>query len=280
MNKALFKTGNTIAIINARDINSRKEYKEKYIGKLYCTEHGCNARLVYAELPFERHSKIFKTHPGSEHSTSCPHQITHERTNGPTFSSATFSQAISDKHVKSVLDSLYKRNTEPEIANPPSRIKGSISKHPTKDSTTSFRGRAEASINKNAEPVVAGEREPTVKKRKSQDIISEDNGRLRGIDGKITQAHIGEDYIELYFESLDIPLSLLFYNSFRDKSNQAYQLVQELAKLLNETDLTILTCCLGVVEALTDKTQVQIMGPEYITFEGLSIYNYVRLKSA
>lgn len=280
MNKALFKTGNTIAIINARDIKSRKEYKEKYIGKLYCSEPGCNARLVYAELPFESHSKIFKTHPGSEHSTSCPHQITHERTNGPTFSSTTFSQEISAKHVKSVLDSLYKRNTEPEIASPPTRTKGSISKHTTNDSTTILRRKAEPSIDKDAEPVVAGEREPTVKKRKSQDLISEDNGRLRGIDGKITQAHIGEDYVELYFESPDTPLSLLFYNSFRDKSNQAYSYIVAIAKLLNETDLTILTCCLGVVEVLTDKTQVQIMGPEYITFEGLSIYNYIRLKSA
>ena len=280
MDKALFKTDNTIKIINAQDVGSRKEYKEKYIGKLYCPEHGCNAQLVFAELPFERHSKIFKTHPGSEHSKLCPHRITHDYTGSPTFSSETFSQAISDKHVKSVLDTLYKRNSEPEFSPSASKKRGTVSKHPSKDSTTSLRGRAIASIDKDAAPVVTGEREPTVKKRKSQDIISEDNCRLSGIDGKITHAKIEKTFIELYFETSGKPLSLYFYNSFRDKSNQAYRYIEDLAKLLNETDLTILTCCLGVVENLPDKIQIQIMGPEYITFEGLSIYNYIRLKSA
>ena len=50
--------------------------------------------------------------------------------------------------------------------------------------------------------------------------------------------------------------------------------------MLNSSDLSILVCCLGIVEVETNKTSIQIMAPDYITFEGLSIYNYITLKAS
>ena len=75
-------------------------------------------------------------------------------------------------------------------------------------------------------------------------------------------------------------MEILFYNAFRDKSQQAYQYITKLAYMLNSSDLSILVCCLGIVKVETNKTSIQIMAPDYITFEGLSIYNYITLKAS
>ena len=40
MNKALFVTPDKSSPIFAKDIESRKEYLEKYVGKLYCPTPG------------------------------------------------------------------------------------------------------------------------------------------------------------------------------------------------------------------------------------------------
>lgn len=277
MNKALFITENDTSIISPQDIHSRKDYQEKYIGKLFCSEPGCHAQLDYVELPFIGHEKIFRTHKGSEHLETCPHKITHNYDGGPTFSSETFSQAISLGHIKSVLKALYQRNIAPSMASAPNRTKN-ISKHHIKDVSPSLVARPIASIDPDATPVATSEREASVRKRRSQDLLAEDNQKLRGIDGIIDHAYIGEDYVELFFTPSSSKTSLLFYNAFRDKSVQAYRYVKELAQLLNSSDLKILVCCLGVVEILTGKNQIQIMAPEYITFEGLSIYSYMSLK--
>lgn len=52
MNKALFVTPDKSSPIFAKDIESRKEYLEKYVGKLYCPTPGCCAQLDYVELPY------------------------------------------------------------------------------------------------------------------------------------------------------------------------------------------------------------------------------------
>lgn len=279
MNNALFRNSNSSTIISVRDISSRKEYLDKYARNLFCPEPGCNAMLDYVELPFVGHEKIFRTHKGSNHRPDCPHQINHKYGNEPTFSSETFSQALSDGHIKSVLKGLFERNTSASIGAAPSR-KRSVSKHHSKDATDTISGKAIPSIDPNAEPVKSGEREPSVRKKRSQDLFLEDHEKLRGVDGLITQGSIGKDYVELYFKSQGQLVSLLFYNSFRDKSNQSYQYVLELAKLLSTTDLHILVCCLGIIEILPNKIQIQIMSSDYITFEGLSIYSYMQLKAS
>lgn len=279
MNKALFVTENTSSIISPHDISSRKEYREKYIGKLYCPTPECTAQLDYVELPFVGHEKIFRTHKGSEHNQNCPYCIIHSKGNNPFSSSETFSQVLSDKHIKSILKGLYQRNVAPTPERPTPSKRGTT-KHRDSTSPLSNKRHAVASIDPNAEPVPLGKREPPVRKRRSKDLLAEDNNILRGIDGIVDRAYIGENYTELYFSSTTPIVSLLFYNSFRDKSEQAYRYIQELAKALNSTDLKILVCCLGVVEINTEKAQIQIMSPDYITIEGLSIYNYMAVMAS
>lgn len=277
MNKALFVTSDNPSPIFAKDIESRKEYLEKYVGKLYCPTPGCCAQLDYVELPYLKNGKIFRTHKGSEHDVSCPYSIIHQFANAPSFSSETFSQAISKEHVKSILKGLYQRNTG-SLRSCSSATESGITRHRNKSiSSSPITGYAIASLDPNAAPIIKGEREPSVHKRRSQDLIAEDNNRLRGVDGTVNSARINDNYIELYFATTDYPVTLLFYNTFRNKSEQSYELIKHLAHLLITTDLHILVCCLGVVEINNKQATIQIMSPDYITIEGLSIFRYMSL---
>lgn len=276
MNKALYVTDDEEYIIFPHYISSRKEYLEKFSGRLFCPTPGCNAQLDYVELPYYGHEKIFRTHKGSEHNELCPYCIIHKGSSGPRFSSETFSQAISENHVKSILKGLYQRNVNPKPSSASLKPQG-VSRRRDGDRQTVI-SRAVASIDPSAAPISSGEREPLVRKRRSQDLIFEDNNELRGIDGIVNSAYIGNDFVEFNFSTNGSPVSLLFYNAFRDKSWQAYQYISELADMLNSSDLSILICCLGVVEINDNKTSIQIMAPDYITFEGLPIYNYMSLK--
>ena len=199
MNKALLLTQNRFLPIFAKDIESRRDYLENYVGKLYCPTPGCYAQLDYVELPYSGSKKIFRTHKGSDHNASCPYCIIHQSSNAPSFSSETFSQAISEEHVKSILKSLYQRNKEP-LRSGSNTLKKGTTRHRNDTTTPSAtKGHAVASLDPTAEPVIKGEREPSVRKRRSQDLLAEDNNRLRGIDGIVDSAYIGENYIELLF---------------------------------------------------------------------------------
>lgn len=277
MNKAFYSITNKP--IFATDIVSRNEYIKKYSGKIYCPTPGCHAQVDYVELPYSTNSKIFRTHKGSEHILSCPYCITHKTTNAPSFSSETFSQSLSSDHIKSILKGLYQRNTESTKvgSNTPQK---SITRHFDRRPSISPMARPMASLDPNATPNIKGDREPSVRKRRSQDLLAEDNHRLRGIDGIVDSATVGDNYIELHFSTIGCPVTLLFYNAFRNKSEQIYQLIEHLAYLLNTSDLNILVCCLGVVEMNDEKATIQIMSPEYITIEGLSISSYMSLKAS
>lgn len=279
MNRAYYINKDEAKYISPYDISSRKEYCEKYSGNLYCPTNGCSAQLDYVELPYLGHEKIFRTHKGSEHIDSCPHNIIHKNGSGISFSSETFSQNISDSHIKSVLDGLYKRNTIPNFGYSSSTKRG-VTKHRDTDTPPIPTKRAVASLDPNAEPTQVGVREPSVRKRRSQDLLAEDNNMLRGIDGIVDSAYIGADFVEFHFCSTNCPVSLIFYNAFRDKSNLAYYHITQLANMLNSSALKVLVCCVGIVETTPSGISVQIMSPDYITIEGMSIYNYMNILSA
>lgn len=57
MNKALYVTKNKSFPILAKDIESRRDYLEKYVGKLHCPTPGCYAQLDYVELPYFENKK-------------------------------------------------------------------------------------------------------------------------------------------------------------------------------------------------------------------------------
>lgn len=266
MVNAYYINGGQRSHISSNKIKSRKEYLEKYQGYLFCEK--CTARVVFAELSSGK--KIFKTAKGSEHGFDCPYKITHRTTTGPTFTADTFSKAISEKHIKSVLKGLNERN----MTTPPTKRKVYSNDSPRviKISDGTGKTNIKPTLDPSAEKIKSGEREPAIRKRNCNDILPEDYNELRGIDGIVNKAIVYSDFIQLSFNTNDTdPVNLLFYNAFKDKDARAYELVKNLAHDMVENHTELLVCCLGVIEKKSDSIQIQIMAPGHITFNNKSI---------
>lgn len=270
MNKALFIKDGTAQEITAESILSRKEYLEKYRGHLFCPHPNCPAQLSFAETPTFKRKKIFKTSKNNVHSDDCPHKITYDTIGKRYFSSEMINHTLSDRHKRDILKKLFYRNLDtvesPTNSSPAHKKE---SKPTNTDSTGIYK--SVASIDPNAIPVQKGMREPTVKKRRCSDILSEDIGKLLALDDYAKNAVISEDYVEIILES---NTTLLFYNAFRNSSPSAFSLIKNLAKdfITNKHDLLI--CFIGNVEKKEKGYQIQIMDPSLISFNDSSIYNY------
>lgn len=271
MNEAFFIKNGVKKKIYAQSIPSRKKYIEMYRGYLFCSQPNCTAHLSFAETPDFANKKIFKTAKNSEHSEKCPHKILHDKNGNRYISSETINLALSDKHKHDILRKLYYQNTEsatPTINTSPTQKKRA---QPTSDANIVFVPKSIASIRPDAIPKEKGMREPTVKKRYSNDILPEDVGKLLGLVGYAKDSFIADDYIEIILES---KVKLVFYNSFRDSSSSAFSLVKKIATEIptNKHDLRI--CYIGNVEKTADGYQIQITDPSLITFNNESVYNY------
>lgn len=273
MNQALFINGETQKIINAEEIQTRTDYLEKYAGHLFCPTPNCRAQLTFALTPTFRIKQMFKTGKNSEHIDNCPHKVVHNGTNRHYYTSEVINQALSSKHKRDVLKQLYRRNQEQEEnANAtPAFSSKPTKKVDTENSNAEATPRSVASISPDAEPVKAGQKEPPVRKRKSNDILPENENQLLGIDGYALSANITDNYIEIY---IDKNLSLLFYNAFRDSSPEAYQHVHKIACEIIEKHEPVLVCCIGVVEKKGSSYQVQIMDSSLITFNDKSALSF------
>lgn len=274
MNLALFINDETQKIISAEEVESRTDYLTNYAGHLFCSTPGCSSQLTFALTPSFRIKKMFKTGKNSEHADHCQHKVIHSGTTQHRYTSETINQALSSKHKRNVLKQLYNRNQEQEektnvtpssTSNPSKRVKNDDS------SNTKAIPRSVASISPDAEPVKVGQKEPPVRKRKSNDILPENEQQLLGIDGYALSANITDKYIEIY---LDKNLSILFYNAFRDSGPEAYQQVHRIAREINEKHEPLLVCCIGVVEKKESEYQVQIMDSSLVTFNNKSALSF------
>lgn len=278
MNKAVFEEFGTQKVISPRDISTKQEYKKKYQGKLFCPVPGCGAALDYVEWRDRRIKKIFRTHKGSEHKDTCPYCVIHEKVGGRIFTAETFSQEITLPHIKDVLRGLNRRNEDSGMESAPSRKK-SISKL-KKNGEQTLTKRVEASIDPDAPPTQQGTKEPSVKKRHIKDLGSEDIQKVRGVYADISRIRVGENYIELYDKNSGTERAILFYNAFRDKSQQAYWYLRNFANILKKKKSSLYVCVVGVVESQENRILVQAMDPEHVTIEGMSIYNFMALWAA
>jgi hypothetical protein len=92
---------------------SNIEQHENYIdvkNNLYCTYSGCSARLSY--VPKGKVRAHFKTWPKDNHIQDCVDYFERVATASKQKSIATSTMALSEKHIKSILDNLRKRRNE------------------------------------------------------------------------------------------------------------------------------------------------------------------------
>lgn len=269
MQNAIYIHNGTAEKITASQISSRTEYLTKYNGHIYCPTPGCTASLTFALTPSFMQKKIFKTAKNSEHADGCPYKILYGGSQQYRYSSESINQSLSDNHKRDVLHKLYLRNIKPE-SDVSQKTKPSTKKDTSSETNNSV-PRTRPSISSDATPVQIGQREPSVIKRKSNDLLPEDIGQLRGIDGYATSANVGDNFVEIWIAP---NLSLLFYNAFRDASKSSYEQVIKLAHDIINHKASPLICCIGNVDRTPYGYQIQIMNPSLVTFDNKHVLTY------
>lgn len=271
MNEALFIKDDIERKITAESIASRREYKEKYLGHLFCPYPNCTAHVSFAETPTFTVKKIFKTLKNSPHAENCPYRITYKANGNRYIVSETISQSLSESHKRDILRKLFNRNQTPNEVTTNGSSTPSKKMNPSSDAKVIAITKSKASIDPNARPAEKGFREPVVKKRHCSDILSEDINRLLALDDYAKSATVSDDYVEI---KLNSNTTLLFYNAFKVSSPAAFSLVKALATDFINNAQDLLICFIGVVEKTQSGYQIQIMDPSLITFNNRYIYNY------
>ncbi|EMT52645.1 hypothetical protein I532_13349 [Brevibacillus borstelensis AK1] len=109
--EAIYRSNDHEELITVNSI----EQHEKFVdvkNHLYCTYQGCTARLSY--VPKGKVRAHFKTWPKNNHIQDCTDYFERMVTANKQKSIATSTMALSDKHIKSVLDNLKRKRKEQE----------------------------------------------------------------------------------------------------------------------------------------------------------------------
>lgn len=109
--EAIYKSNDHEELITVNNIEQHEKFIEVK-NHLYCTYQGCTARLSY--VPKGKVRAHFKTWPKNDHVQDCIDYFERMVTGNKQKSIATSTMALSDKHIKSVLDNLKRKRKEQE----------------------------------------------------------------------------------------------------------------------------------------------------------------------
>ncbi len=192
------------------------EQHENYIdvkSNLYCTYQGCNARLSY--VPKGKVRAHFKTWPKDNHIKDCIDYFERVATANRQKFIATSTMALSDKHIKNVLDNLKRKRKEQELGTnnnkpgtkrkPRPKVDPSSGENPTLNIVPTTGPDAD---------LVSGEdniKEPPVRNRTLINLTDDDLGVTRSVEGFIQSVETsdkrtvlelkdGKNFFRVYFE--------------------------------------------------------------------------------
>ncbi|MBX4258839.1 hypothetical protein KTC96_14270 [Clostridium estertheticum] len=228
MDTALYKNELDEEIINAYEING-KEYQEIYKGKLFCTEHDCNAILVHNDKQKGGVSKYFSTKPHSSHKDGCTNEVIHNGTRASIRKAGTIGVNINDAHKKRVLDEAYKIFSE--VLNPTTDNRLTQKTKKKKSTTLKTDDAISRSSDVGGVPIVDGSgqdidgiRPPYVYKREVSELTNDDVGTTKEVHGIVEGIRIRSD--KVYIDLIGIKkekISLHIGNPFKINYEQEFK---------------------------------------------------------
>lgn len=269
MRFAYYKDGKASLKIQAKDISSIKEYREKYRNHLFCSEDGCEAKI---ELAHRRSIPYFRTWQNSKHAPDCYFSFENSPQKSPHRGGENVLGLVSAQHKKAALQYSDRKRKEDE---------GQVAKRGRTSSTTDRRRpvdavtRTVATVDANAEAIVTGIREPRIPTRKCGDVTDKDIDQAINVRGYIVSAIIEETSISLLFDTAsDNKVRIFFYNRFRDNSRQAYDWIAQIAADINH-GARIFASCIGICEKKADCYSIQIFESEDLHFNDKSLATFM-----
>jgi hypothetical protein len=234
--EAIYKSDENEEMVTVFNIEQHEDYTNVK-NNLYCTYHGCTARLSY--VPKGKARAYFKTWPKEDHTQDCVDYFERVATANKQKSVATSTMELSEKHVKSVLDNLRKKRKE-EVAGAKKPKSGNKKKpRPTVDpgSGENTTLNIVPTTGPNAD-LASGEnnvREPSVRNRSLINLTIDDLNWTRSIEGYIQNVELDEKRAVLRLQDGNNSFGVYFEEYFFDNAAVNFgRYFQDLKNLVSE----------------------------------------------
>jgi len=267
---AKFIKGETIQKVRAIDIPSTLEYEETYRNNLFCSEDGCNAKI---ELAHRSNYPYFRTWRFSKHSPDCYYYFENDPQKRPQIDGEVVFTLITNKHKKAALKHADRKRQEEQ---------GKIEKRSPKNKTTDrnqmpiSRTRVVGVLDPFAIDNLEEGKTTRIPSRSCDEISQKDIGKPITVRGEVSKALVEEDSVIFYFDTQKgNVVRVLFFNMFRNSSEQAYRWIVKIGTYVNRGN-RISVSCIGICDDLKDDNfSFQLRDSESLSINGKSLFTFV-----
>lgn len=272
MFRATLKNGNGNQLISASDIHSDAEYRSEYRGHLFCPKAGCPARVIWVD---RQGSPYFRTWPGSKHAENCPHAYETDPSKIAEQATEAFPVRLSREHIQRCLKTSHRKQKEDDGLLPKKEPSDSQSKrkHPA---ARSGGMRLVPTTDKTAPVEKKGTRQSSVFQRNSSQLRTKDNGKSLCVRGRVINAEVQERSVHLFLDAGENPaVDISFYEAFRTDSQQAYELISDIAQRLHSGTISpFRLSCVGECRIRDGRYHIQVFHEEDFTLDEHSLSSF------
>lgn len=252
--EAIYKSDENEEMVTVFNIEQHENFTDVK-NNLYCTYHGCAARLSY--VPKGKVRAYFKTWPKEDHIQDCVDYFDRVATANKQKSIATSTMELSEKHVKNVLDNLKKKRREEGAGKGKPKSGNKKKPRPTVDPSSGEN--TALNIVPTTGPdadLTSGEnnvREPSVRNRSLINLTDDDLGWTRSIESYIQNVEVGDNRVVLQLRDGNNTFGVYFEEFFFDNAPVNFRRYFQDLKILVDRDKEYLFSGVGLIERRNDQ---------------------------
>lgn len=258
---AIYRTQDHEEEITVSNIEQHENYSDVK-NNLHCTYVGCSARLSY--VPKGKLRAHFKTWPKSDHIQDCIDYFDRVATANKQKSIATSTMALSEKHIKNVLDNLRKRRNDKDpgtskttpgtMKKPRPKVAPGSNENPTLNIVPTTGPNADLESGEN------NIKEPSVRNRSLINLTDDDLNLTRSVEAYIQNVETEEMRAVLDLRDGNHTFRVYFEEYFFDNAPVNFRGYFEDLKKLVQKHKEYMFSGVGLIEKRNDQYCMMING--------------------
>jgi len=273
--EAIYRSKENEAMVTVSNIEQHENFTDVK-NNLYCTYQECTARLAY--VPKGKVRAHFKTWPKDDHLQDCVDFFDRVATANKQKSVATSTMALSEKHVKNVLDNLKKKRREQESGTgkpksnnnkkPRPKVNPNSGENPAHNIVPTTGPDAELASGEN------NVKEPSVRNRTLINLTDDDLGWTRSVEGYTQNVEVNDKRVVIELRDGDHNFRVYFEEFFFDNAPVNFRGYFEDLKILVQKHKDYLFSGVGLIERRKEQCGMLInRGNEfYIDYQYIAVF--------
>lgn len=258
-------------------IKTAQDYYEKgYYDNLYCSEEGCNAKIVWTSRLQKPH---FRTWPKEEHTENCKYKVIRTSGNSPRKYVGAVEGSLSDNHIRGIFrDAIRKNKGEgARLSNQYRKKQASRQVDPNQpiEEVTMLIPTSNTSQEGSGTKV----KEPSVVRRHCDDFDSSNIDNFICVYGAVTSLEINENSIKLFFKSQKHKsFYILLPEGFKKTNEQSFDWIKSFFEN-NCSDLQLNAYAIGHLKSISEDFYVSVILEKYLQLNDKTVIRFITEKS-